>query len=64
MGRGRQKAKHAKIARQLKAYSPEVNYDALQRELTGASSDDVEDPYAQWEDKYAEPPLSDKSSEE
>ena len=28
MGRGRQKAKHTKIARQLKSFSPNVNYDA------------------------------------
>ncbi len=33
MGRGRQKAKHTKIARELKAYSPSVNYSALEREL-------------------------------
>ena len=26
MGRGRQKAKHTKIARELKSYSPSVNY--------------------------------------
>ncbi|MET0886667.1 MAG: DUF3073 domain-containing protein, partial [Mycetocola sp.] len=33
MGRGRQKAKHTKIARELKSFSPDVNYDALEREL-------------------------------
>ena len=33
MGRGRQKAKHTKIARELKSYSPSVNYHALEREL-------------------------------
>lgn len=33
MGRGRQKAKHTKIARELKSFSPSVNYSALEREL-------------------------------
>jgi hypothetical protein len=46
MGRGRQKAKQTKVARQLKYFSPETDYDALQRELgTGGNgtsrSDDV-----------------------
>lgn len=33
MGRGRQKAKQTKVARELKYYSPSTDYDALQREL-------------------------------
>jgi hypothetical protein len=41
MGRGRQKAKQTKVARQLKYYSPETDYNALQRELHGP------DPYRQ-----------------
>ena len=49
MGRGRQKAKHTKIARQLKSFSPDVNYDALERELTGHSHHD-DDQYAAWAD--------------
>ena len=48
MGRGRQKAKHTKIARELKSFSPDVNYDALERELTGHSHND--DQYAKWAD--------------
>jgi hypothetical protein len=48
MGRGRQKAKHTKIARELKSFSPDVNYDALERELTGHSHQD--DQYAAWAD--------------
>jgi Protein of unknown function (DUF3073) len=36
MGRGRQKAKQTKVARQLKYFSPNTDYDALQRELTTA----------------------------
>ncbi|MDN4596991.1 DUF3073 domain-containing protein [Leifsonia virtsii] len=49
MGRGRQKAKHTKIARQLKSFSPNVNYDALERELTSHSHDE-DDQYAKWAD--------------
>jgi Protein of unknown function (DUF3073). len=37
MGRGRQRAKHAKIARQLKYFSPETNYRELERELAAKS---------------------------
>jgi hypothetical protein len=33
MGRGRQKAKHTKVARDLKYYSPDTNYSALANEL-------------------------------
>jgi hypothetical protein len=33
MGRGRQKAKQTKVARELKYYSPNTDYTALQREL-------------------------------
>jgi hypothetical protein len=33
MGRGRQKAKHTKVARDLKYFSPNTNYGALQQEL-------------------------------
>jgi hypothetical protein len=54
MGRGRQKAKQTKVARRLKYFSPETDYDALQRELangdrladqayTSDDSDDEED---------------------
>lgn len=50
MGRGRQKAKQTKVARRLKYFSPETDYDALQRELatgdgtaSGAYADDDSD---------------------
>jgi Protein of unknown function (DUF3073) len=33
MGRGRQKAKQTKVARELKYYSPNTDYNALQKEL-------------------------------
>lgn len=38
MGRGRQKAKQTKVARELKYFSPETNYRALEQELTSGSS--------------------------
>ncbi|CAO1653876.1 DUF3073 domain-containing protein [Salinibacterium sp. NG253] len=38
MGRGRQKAKHTKVARDLKYFSPDTNYGALARELSGSES--------------------------
>jgi hypothetical protein len=52
MGRGRQKAKHTKIARELKSYSPSVNYAALEREL-GHPDGSGEDQYVdKWADQY------------
>ncbi len=39
MGRGRQKAKHTKIARDLKYFSPVTDYDALSRELASHEHD-------------------------
>ena len=41
MGRGRQKAKQTKVARKLKYFSPETDYQALEKELT-SHTDDVE----------------------
>lgn len=37
MGRGRAKAKQAKVARQLKYNTPEMDLERLQRELSGGS---------------------------
>mgnify|MGYP003420016267 CR=1 FL=1 len=62
MGRGRQKAKQAKVARELKYFSPDTNLQALERELgirdshvatddrDRSSSDDNDDsdPYSDW----------------
>ncbi|PFG41848.1 Protein of unknown function (DUF3073) [Isoptericola jiangsuensis] len=42
MGRGRQKAKHTKVARALKYYSPETNYHALEQELQGSGSNQTD----------------------
>lgn len=51
MGRGRQKAKHTKIARELKSFSPSVNYSALERELGHPDSNDDE-LVDKWADQY------------
>lgn len=51
MGRGRQKAKQTKVARQLKYYSPETDIRALERELTSHSTDtDVVERYSEDDD--------------
>ncbi|WP_182353214.1 DUF3073 domain-containing protein [Flaviflexus huanghaiensis] len=51
MGRGRQKAKQRKVARNLKYTSPDTDYRALERELVsrGTSSSDESD---NFEDEY------------
>ena len=63
MGRGRQKAKHTKVARELKYFSPNTDLDALQRELghetEGENQPDYED---KWADMYADD--EDEESEE
>ena len=50
MGRGRQKAKHTKVARDLKYFSPDTNYNQLQKELGGGAPIDprLEDDLAAW----------------
>ena len=59
MGRGRQKAKQTKVARELKYHSSSIDVNALQRELTGGAvyqppptpvvdDDDDDDPYASY----------------
>jgi hypothetical protein len=51
MGRGRQKAKHTKVARDLKYFSPNTNYNELEQELSSRSGE----PHAGWsEEDFAE----------
>ncbi|MDO4888972.1 MAG: DUF3073 domain-containing protein [Actinomycetaceae bacterium] len=62
MGRGRQKAKQRKVARDLKYYAPDTDYQALERELRAAKeaeSDSDED-----EDYYEVPPAMDDWDED
>ncbi len=51
MGRGRQKAKHTKIARELKYDTYSVNYSALEKELGHPGDDQYVD---KWADQYAD----------
>jgi hypothetical protein len=46
MGRGRQKAKHTKVARELKYFSPEVDLTALERELVHPDENELIDKWA------------------
>jgi hypothetical protein len=60
MGRGRQKAKQTKVARKLKYYTPDTDYRALERELSGSGDEPAEDeygyePYPAEEDEDWEP---------
>ncbi|MGI5212396.1 DUF3073 domain-containing protein [Plantactinospora sp. CA-290183] len=52
MGRGRAKAKQAKVARELKYHSPNTDLAALQRELGGSrkSDHDFDDDYKEYVD--------------
>ncbi|MDH6182525.1 hypothetical protein M2152_002707 [Microbacteriaceae bacterium SG_E_30_P1] len=55
MGRGRQKAKHTKVARDLKYFSPNTNYDALERELAASKhSSDESNEWPEYVDTYAD----------
>ncbi|MBK5250224.1 MAG: DUF3073 domain-containing protein [Actinomycetales bacterium] len=56
MGRGRQKAKQTKVARQLKYYSPETDYQALERELTNGTQTYVAD-------RFESPPVEDEDAD-
>ena len=53
MGRGRAKAKQAKVARKLKYSSPEMDIERLQRELAGSQDNDhsgEDDEWNDWDD--------------
>jgi hypothetical protein len=39
MGRGRQKAKHTKVARELKYFSPDTDLSQLEKELASPQTD-------------------------
>jgi len=52
MGRGRQKAKHTKVARELKYFSPDTDYTALERELGTVAPGGSDEP--DYEDKWAD----------
>ncbi|KLU11161.1 MULTISPECIES: DUF3073 domain-containing protein [Kocuria] len=66
MGRGRQKAKATRQAREMKYFSPQTDLTALQRELRGSERmpplrepveekvEEDEDDYSAYVDKYAD----------
>jgi hypothetical protein len=75
MGRGRQKAKQTKVARELKYHTSSIDVNALQRELTGGAvyqspppvvdddDDDEDDPYASYyTDEDEDEPVDEYSS--
>ena len=55
MGRGRAKAKQTKVARRLKYQTLDTDFDALQRELRGASEDSSSDEDDEYDDEHDEP---------
>ena len=59
MGRGRQKAKNTKVARELKYYSPSTDYSALEAELGQKAGQEDEDFVDRWADDD-EPSLDDE----
>mgnify|MGYP000529434098 CR=1 FL=1 len=53
MGRGRQKAKHTKVARELKYFSPNTDLNALEKELGHKDDQSGEPEYIdKWADLY------------
>ena len=62
MGRGRQKAKHTKVARELKYFSPDTNYNALERELSGDPR--LQEDLAKWPEYDAAAEAEDYSGDD
>ncbi|BDS49883.1 DUF3073 domain-containing protein [Rhodoluna lacicola] len=62
MGRGRQKAKHTKVARELKYFSPSTDLTALEKEIGHPS--DTDDQYVdKWADLYDDEETQDEDEE-
>lgn len=61
MGRGRQKAKHTKVARELKYFSPDTDLSALQSELGGNPR--LEEDLEKWPEFAAEEADDDSDDE-
>ena len=54
MGRGRQKAKNTKVARELKYFSPNTDYSALEAELNQKAGSENEEYVDRWADDTEE----------
>ncbi len=63
MGRGRQKAKNTKVARELKYFSPATDYSALEGELAKKAELDEVEYVDKWADLYDDEPESDEERE-
>lgn len=61
MGRGRQKAKHTKVARELKYFSPDTNLSALEQELVTTQDAKLEENLAKWADVAGDESDADRS---
>ena len=64
MGRGRQKAKNTKVARELKYFSPATDYSALEAELSTKSGDDGDLYEDKWADLYDDEDSDEESKED
>ena len=65
MGRGRQKAKHTKVARELKYFSPNTDLGALERELgTTDEANGEAELIDKWADLYDDEDEDDDTAEE
>ncbi|MFM5951090.1 MAG: DUF3073 domain-containing protein [Micrococcales bacterium] len=62
MGRGRQKAKHTKVARELKYFSPDTDLSALEKEL--ATESEGEEFVDKWADLYPDEDDDESDSDE
>lgn len=63
MGRGRQKAKHTKVARELKYFSPSTDLTALEKEI-GHPSDSENEYVDKWADLYDDEDSEEESDED
>ncbi len=52
MGRGRQKAKNTKVARELKYFSPDTDLNALEAELSSAKQNEEPELEDKWADMF------------
>ena len=64
MGRGRQKAKHTKVARELKYFSPNTDLGALEREIGHPEPADEQEYVDKWADLYADDEVSETEQDE
>ncbi|MDQ6658032.1 MAG: DUF3073 domain-containing protein [Actinomycetota bacterium] len=66
MGRGRQKAKQTKVARELKYYTSSIDVTALQQELSGPNSTSTIHPAVDDDDsgEYGDPYAAEDDDED